>query len=96
MEDASAQPGPYHQDVIATPHCVPQHRVERGTLFATFGAADAVVLVGLLHRPTAMLRDTLQDEPLVFSGLIVTAHAQVDRSADGIGVHGLNCQDMKL
>ena len=59
MEDASAQPGPYHQDVIATPHCVPQHRVERGTLFATFRPADPVVLVGLLDRPSRDVAATL-------------------------------------
>jgi hypothetical protein len=36
--------------------------------------------------------DTLQDEALVLSGLIVAAHAQVDRSADAIGVHGSHFQ----
>ena len=34
-----------------------------------------------------MLRHPCQDEPLILSGLIVTADPQVDRRANAIGVH---------
>jgi hypothetical protein len=34
MEDASAQPGPCHQDVIATPQRVLEHLVKRRSLIS--------------------------------------------------------------
>ena len=41
--------------------------------------------VGLHDCPATMLGNTVQDEPLVFRGLIVTADPQVDRRTHGIG-----------
>jgi hypothetical protein len=79
---------PDHQNVEPSPHGILQHGVECRALIPAFGAADALVLVSLDDRPTAMLCDTLQDEALVLSRLIVAAHAQVDRSADAIDAHG--------
>ena len=72
---------------IATPHRILQHRVECGTLIPAFGTTDALVLVGLDDQPATMLRHPCQDEPLILSGLIVTADPQVDRRANAIGVH---------
>ena len=89
VEDAAPKPidRPDHQNVIATPHRILQHRVECGTLIPAFGTADALILVGLDDQPATMLCHPCQDEPLVLSGLIVTADPQVDRRANAIGVH---------
>ena len=78
---------PDHQNVIATPHRILEHRVECRTLIPTLCAADALVLVGLDDQPATMPCHPCQDEPLVLSGLIVTADPQVDRRANAIGVH---------
>ena len=75
----------HHQNVIATPHGILQHCVEGGTLIPTHCAADALVLVGLDNRPTTMLCHPCQDQPLILSGLIVTADPQVNRRPNAIG-----------
>jgi hypothetical protein len=76
-----------HQNVIVTPYSILQHCVECGTLFPAFCTTDAVVLVGLDDQPVAMSCHSCQDEPLILSGLIVTADPQVDRRAKAIGAH---------
>jgi hypothetical protein len=89
MEDAApkAVDRPYHQNVIATPHRVLQHCVECLPLIATLGTTDALVLVGLDDQPATVLCHPCQDEPLILSGLVVTADPQVYRRANAVGAH---------
>ena len=49
------------------------------------GPADALVFVYLDNHPSTMLGHLRQHEPLILGGLVVAAHAQVDRSANAIG-----------
>jgi hypothetical protein len=91
VEDASAQPinRPDRENVIATPHGILQHHVERRPLFPAFGTTDALVLVGLDDQPAAMPCQPCRDEPLILGGLIIASDSQVDRRANAIGVHSL-------
>ena len=57
------------------------------TLIPSFRAADPLILVGLDDHPPTVFGHLRQHEPLILSGLVVAAHAQVDRSASAIGAH---------
>ena len=86
---------PHHQDIEPPPYRVLEHHVECGALIPTFGSADSVILVGLDNRPATVLGYLLKDEPLILSGLVVAAHAKVDRSASAIGAHLLRLATSK-
>jgi hypothetical protein len=62
--------------------------VELRPLFATFGTADAVVLVDLDHIPARPLGDLPQFAFLVGRGLIDCTDPQVDRSAHAYSISG--------
>jgi hypothetical protein len=79
--------GPHHQDIEPSPYRVLEHLVECGALIPTFGSADSLILVGLDDQPATVFGHLLQHEPLILSALVVTAHAQVDRRANAIGLH---------
>ena len=75
------------QDIEPSPHRVLEHRVKCGPLIPAFRATDPLILVGLDDQPATVLGHLRQHEPLILSGLVVTAHAQVDRCANAIGAH---------
>jgi hypothetical protein len=56
VENAAPQSvdGPHHQDIKPSPHRVPEHRVECGTLIPALCAIDALILVSLDDQPATV------------------------------------------
>ena len=78
----------HHQDVIPATHRIFQHLIKGRALVPPFGSAETLVFVGLDDQPATMICHPLKNEPLVFRGLVVAAHAQIDRGAHATGVYG--------
>jgi hypothetical protein len=78
---------PHHQDIEPSPYRVFEHLVECGTLIPTFGSAEPLILVSLDNQPATVFGHLRQHEPLIRSGLVVAAHAHVNRRANPIGTH---------
>jgi hypothetical protein len=60
-----------------------------GRLIPALCATDPLILVGLDDQPATVFGHLRQHEPLILSGLVVAANAQIDRSAIRMGMGGM-------